>query len=253
MDVWSDFMLKIDNVTLSVTDSNKEILKDFNLNIIDGEIHVIMGPNGIGKSSICKAIMGSSNYKIDKGTISYKDTILNDLDTTSRAKLGIMLINQSPLSIEGVSNADMLRMAISSKLGHPVDIYTFNKKIQEVCKKLDIPTSFIHRSINDGMSGGERKKNELMHMWMLEPSLIILDEIDSGLDVDALKLCAKSIKEYHDKYNASILIVTHHSNILDILKPDYVHIIKDKHISYTGDINTAKKIEENGFLLGNIN
>lgn len=244
-------MLKIDNLTLSVED--KTLLKDFNLEIKEGEIHAIMGPNGIGKSSICNAIMGNSNYKIEKGTISYKDTILNNLDTTSRARLGIMLINQNPPAIEGVSNADMLRMSLSSRLGHSVDLYTFNKKIQEVCKGLNLPSSFIHRNINDGMSGGERKKNELMHLWMLEPSLIILDELDSGLDVDALKICAKSIKEYHNKYNASILIITHHSSILDIIKPDYVHIIKDKKISVTGDLSLAKKIEENGYLVGQIN
>jgi len=243
-------MLNIDNVTLKVEDNT--LLEDFNLNIKDGEIHVIMGPNGIGKSSICNAIMGNSNYKIEKGTISYNGIVLNELSTTERSKMGIMLISQNPPAIEGVSNADMLRMSLSSKLGHPVDLYTFNKKIQEVCKSLDLPTSFIHRSINDGMSGGEKKKNELMHLWMLEPSLIILDELDSGLDVDALKVCAKSIKEYHNKYNASILIITHHINILDIIKPDYVHIIKNKKIAMTGDLSLAKRIEENGYL-GQIN
>ena len=230
-------MLKIENLSLKVED--KELLNDFNLNIKDGEIHAIMGPNGIGKSSICKAIMGDSKY------------IITNVDTTTRAQMGIMLINQSPLAIEGVSNADMLRMALANRLGHSVDLYQFNKKIQEVCKKLDIPTSFIHRSINDGMSGGERKKNELMHLWMLEPSLIILDELDSGLDVDALKVCANSIMEYYHEKNEKIriLIITNHSNILDIIKPNFVHIIKDKHISFTGDINIAKKIEENGFNL----
>ena len=227
-------MLKIENLSLKVED--KELLNDFNLNIKDGEIH---------------AIMGDSKYIITNGKIIYNDKDITNVDTTTRAQMGIMLINQSPLAIEGVSNADMLRMALANRLGHSVDLYKFNKKIQEVCKKLDIPTSFIHRSINDGMSGGERKKNELMHLWMLEPSLIILDELDSGLDVDALKVCANSIMEYYHEKNKkiSILIITHHSNILDIIKPNFVHIIKDKHISFTGDINIAKKIEENGFNL----
>ncbi|MDD5836693.1 MAG: Fe-S cluster assembly ATPase SufC [bacterium] len=240
-------MLKIENLCLSVSD--KEILKNFNLTINDGEIHAIMGPNGIGKSSICKAIMGDTNYEIKEGSITFDDVLLNEVSTTERANMGLMLINQSPLAIEGVSNADMLRMALASKTGSPVDLYKFNKKIQEVCKKLEIPTSFIHRSINDGMSGGERKKNELMHMWMLEPKFLILDELDSGLDVDALRICANSIMEYYREKKISILIITHHSNILDIIKPDYVHIIKDKHISYTGDISTAKLIEKNGFNL----
>ena len=240
-------MLKIENLCLSVSD--KEILKNFNLTINDGEIHAIMGPNGIGKSSICKAIMGDTNYEIKEGSITFDSVLLNEVSTTERANMGLMLINQSPLAIEGVSNVDMLRMALASKTGSPVDLYKFNKKIQEVCKKLEIPTSFIHRSINDGMSGGERKKNELMHMWMLEPKFLILDELDSGLDVDALRICASSIMEYYREKKISILIITHHSNILDIIKPDYVHIIKDKHISYTGDISTAKLIEKNGFNL----
>ncbi len=240
-------MLKIENLCLSVSD--KEILKNFNLTINDGEIHAIMGPNGIGKSSICKAIMGDTNYEIKEGSITFDSVLLNEVSTTERANMGLMLINQSPLAIEGVSNADMLRMALASKTGSPVDLYKFNKKIQEVCKKLEIPASFIHRSINDGMSGGERKKNELMHMWMLEPKFLILDELDSGLDVDALRICANSIMEYYREKKISILIITHHSNILDIIKPDYVHIIKDKHISYTGDISTAKLIEKNGFNL----
>lgn len=240
-------MLKIENLCLSVSD--KEILKNFNLTINDGEIHAIMGPNGIGKSSICKAIMGDTNYEIKEGSITFDDVLLNEVSTTERANMGLMLITQSPLAIEGVSNADMLRMALASKTGSPVDLYKFNKKIQEVCKKLEIPASFIHRSINDGMSGGERKKNELMHMWMLEPKFLILDELDSGLDVDALRICANSIMEYYREKKISILIITHHSNILDIIKPDYVHIIKDKHISYTGDISTAKLIEKNGFNL----
>ncbi len=240
-------MLKIENLSLKVED--KELLSNFNLEIKDGEIHAIMGPNGIGKSSICKAIMGDSKYEITNGKIFYNDMDLTNMDTTARAQKGIMLINQSPLAIEGVSNADMLRMALANRKGHSIDLYKFNKKIQEVCKRLDIPASFIHRSINDGMSGGERKKNELMHMWMLEPKFLILDELDSGLDVDALKVCANSIMDYYESQNktVSILIITHHSNILDIIKPDFVHIIKDKHISFTGDISVAKKIEENGF------
>lgn len=240
-------MLKIENLSLQVED--KVLLENFNLEIKDGEIHAIMGPNGIGKSSICKAIMGDSKYEITEGKILYNGIDMKDMDTTARAQKGIMLINQSPLAIEGVSNADMLRMALANREGHSVDLYKFNKKIQEVCKRLEIPASFIHRSINDGMSGGERKKNELMHMWMLEPSLLILDELDSGLDVDALKICANSIMDYYHAKNEaiSILIITHHSNILDIIKPNYVHIIKDKHISFTGDVTVAKKIEANGF------
>lgn len=238
-------MLKIENLSLKVED--KELLNDFNLEIKEGEIHAIMGPNGIGKSSICKAIMGDSKYEVTKGSIKFMDKDITNLAPDLRAKMGIMLINQSPLAIEGVTNADMLRMALANREGHSVDLYKFNKKIQEVCKRLDIPSSFIHRNINDGMSGGERKKNELMHMWMLEPKFLMLDELDSGLDVDALKVCSNSIMEYYKEYKPSILIITHHTQILDIIKPDYVHIIKDGTICYTGNLETAREIENQGF------
>ena len=238
-------MLTIKNVNLEV--DKKEILHDFNLNIKDGEIHVIMGPNGVGKSSICKAIMGDKKYHLTNGSIYYNDNDLSKMSTTDIARLGIMLISQNPIAIPGVSNADMLRNSIASKTGKQVNIYEFNKKITEVVKKLDLPTSFIHRSINDGMSGGERKKNELMHMWMLEPNFIILDELDSGLDVDALKICSKSLNEYYEKYKPSILIITHHTQILDNIKPNYVHILTNGTITYSGDLSTAKSIEANGF------
>lgn len=238
-------MLKIDNLKIEV--DNKEILENFNLNINDGEIHVIMGPNGIGKSSICKTIMGDNKYKITAGTITYNGKELNNLTPTSRARMGLMLISQNPITIEGVTNAEMLRSALEEKTASHVDIFKFNRKMQEICDKLNLPRSFIHRNINDGMSGGERKKNELLHMWILEPNFIILDELDSGLDVDALKLCGKSIMEYYQQYKPSILIITHHTQILDTITPDYVHIIKNKTIALTGDLNTAKQIEQSGF------
>ena len=176
-------MLEIKNINVSVAD--KEIIKDFNLTINDGEIHALMGPNGIGKSSICKTILKDSNYQVISGSIKYNNKELLDMTTTEIAREGIFLLNQSPIAIEGVTNAEMLRSAISEKENKSVNIFEFNKELTTICKKLDIPVAFIHRNINDGMSGGERKKNELMHMWMLKPSFIILDEIDSGLDVDA--------------------------------------------------------------------
>ena len=238
-------MLKINNLNVSVSD--KEILNKFNLNINDGEIHALMGPNGVGKSTICKTILGDKNYQITSGDIIYNNHVLNDMSTTERARLGIFLLNQNPITIEGVSNAEMLRTVLSEKNDSPVDIFKFNNKMLEICKKIDLPVSFIHRNINEGMSGGERKKNELLHLWMLEPSFIILDEVDSGLDVDAIKLVANSIMEYYNKYKPSILIITHHEAILDLIKPEYVHIIKDGTIVETGNIDLAKNIEKNGF------
>lgn len=239
-------MFKIDNITVKTGD--KEIIKDFSLELEDGTIHAIMGPNGTGKSTICRTILHDPNYELINGTISYKDKILNDLSTTDIARMGIFLLNQNPIAIEGVTNADLLRSVLSEISGERVDIFKFNKEVTEICKKLDLPTSFIHRNINEGASGGERKKNELLHMWMLKPSFIILDEVDSGLDVDALKTVAKSINEYYIEYKPTILIITHHTSILNYIKPDYVHVM-NKTIIKTGDINLAREIEENGYNL----
>lgn len=238
-------MLKISNLTVEVSD--KEILKNFNLDIGDGEIHALLGPNGTGKSTISKTILKDSAYKITDGSIYYNDTRLNDLTTTEVSRLGIYLITQSPIAIEGVTNAEMLRTALGEITNSYVDIFSFNKKMETICDSLNIPRSFIHRSINDGMSGGERKKNELLHLWMLEPKFIILDEIDSGLDVDALKVVAESLKDYYEKTKCTILIITHNTQLLDILKPTKVHILKDKKIIESGDFSLAKKVFVEGF------
>ncbi len=240
-----DTMLKIDNISVEV--DNKEILKDFNLEIPDGEIHAIMGPNGVGKSTICRSILKDPNYSIKEGKIIYNDKDLKDLTTTDIARMGIMMISQSPIAIEGVTNGEMLRIALSEKNNEHIDIFRFSKEVKEICKKINLPESFIHRSINDGMSGGERKKNELMHVWMLKPSFLILDEIDSGLDVDALKEVAASLNEYHKETNCSILVITHNPKLLKTLKPDKVHILKNKHIIKSGSIDLINSIELEGF------
>ena len=238
-------MLKIKNLVAFAKD--KKIIDGISLEINDGEIHTIMGQNGTGKSTICKIIMGDEEYKIASGSIFYNNEDLTKLLPNERANQGVFLLNQTPIAIEGVTNADLLRTVLKIRTGKPVNIFAFNKEMESICQKLDIPKSFIHREINVGASGGERKKTELLHMWMLKPSFIILDEIDSGLDVDALKICANSIKEYYEEYKPSILIITHHTEILNILKPDYVHIMKSGKIIQKGDFNLAKKIEKDGF------
>lgn len=238
-------MLKITN--LSVEANKKNILTDFNLCINDGEVHVLMGPNGAGKSTICKVLFNHPDYKKTSGTILYNKNDITNMDASEIAKLGLYIVNQSPISIEGVSNAEMLRTAIECKTNQKVNIFKFNKRLEELCTKLDMSKDFIFRGINEGMSGGERKKNELLHMWMLEPSFIILDEIDSGLDVDAIKLVANSINEYKKEYNPSILIVTHHEKLIEMIKPDYVHIVKKGTIIKSGDYKLAQEILKNGF------
>ena len=242
-------MFEINDLKVSVLDKN--IINDLNLVINDGEIHVLMGQNGTGKSTICKTILGDKDYVIESGNIKYKNVSINELSTNERAKLGIFLLNQNPITIEGVTNQEMLRLALASKDDKQVDIFKFNNELVNICKKLDLPTSFIHRNINEGASGGERKKNELMHMWILKPSFIILDELDSGLDVDALKIVSKSLLDYYKEYKPSILIITHHIQILNYIKPDYVHVLENGTIVESGDINLAKEIEKNGFNRSN--
>ena len=241
-------MLKINNLSVSVND--KKLLADFNIDIDSGTTHVLMGPNGAGKSTLCKVLFNHPDYKKDEGTIIYNEVDITNMDPSDIAKLGIYIVNQSPISIEGVSNAEMLRIALEEKTGEKVSIFKFNKKLEEICEKLNIPKDFIFRGINDGMSGGERKKNELLHMWMLEPSFIILDEIDSGLDVDAIKTVANNLNEYKKIYNPTILIVTHHEKLIELLHPDYVHIIKNGKVEETGNYELGIKVLKDGFING---
>ena len=239
-------MLEIKNLTVKV--ENKTVLDGFNLTINDGEIHVLMGPNGVGKSTLTKAIMGDNNYKIVNGDILYNKESILKLKVDERARKGIFLANQNPPEISGVSNSDFLRTAISSKNQKNVNLYSFIKKIDEAKKDLNMPDEMVHRSVNKGFSGGEKKKNEILQMKMLEPNFIILDEIDSGVDVDALKIVASNINDYKVKNKkASLLIITHYTHLLNYIKPHYVHVIKDGKIVKTGDYTLAKQIEDNGF------
>ena len=236
--------LKIKDLTVSV--ENKTILKDFNIEIKSGEIHAIMGPNGTGKSTLSKVIMGDSNYKVEKGSIYFDDKEINDLPTDERAKLGIFLGYQMPLEINGVSNSDFLRTAMRSK-DENFKLYDFIKKINQTVEQLNMDKQMIHRGINEGFSGGERKKNEILQMYMLEPNTIILDEIDSGLDVDSLRIVGENVMKYYEENKPAILLITHYQRLLDYIKPEYVHIMKNGHIVKTGDKELVKKIEEYGY------
>lgn len=238
-------MLEIKNLTVKL--DQQVILKDLNLSIKEGEIHAIMGPNGVGKSTLCKVLLNDESYE-KEGLILYNKEEITHLKTFEIAKKGMFLLSQNPIELEGITNAEMLRTTLNAR-GIKLNIFEFSKKAQEVCKTLDLPENFLHREINLGMSGGEKKKNELIHLWMLEPSFLILDEIDSGLDVDALKTVAESILKYYKKYKPSILIITHHKTILDYIKPDFVHILKENTIKKSGDYSLASYVEENGFNL----
>lgn len=237
-------MLSIKNLTVKIND--KTILHDFNLDINDGEIVTLMGPNGVGKSTICKVIMGDPTYEVINGSIFYNNIDLLSLSTDERSRQGIFLLAQNPIELEGITNAEVLRSALECKTGEHVNIFDFNKKITHICEKLNIPVEFIHRGVNEGMSGGEKKKNEILHLYVLEPKLILLDELDSGLDVDSLKSLSASLMEYKDE-TVSILIITHHTNILEYIKPDKVSILSGGSIVKEGDASLAREIETSGF------
>lgn len=238
-------MLQIKNLTVWANDT--KIIDNLSLEIPDGKIYALMGQNGTGKSTLCKVLLHDKDYHITDGQILWHDKDLTKMDTTSIAREKVFLLNQNPIAIEGVTNAEMLRMTLREITGKQVSIFEFNKKMQDICDRLNLPRSFIHREINIGMSGGERKKNELIHMWMLEPSLILLDELDSGLDIDAINDVAKSINEYYKEFKPTILIITHHAKILELIKAEKVLVMKDGHIITSGDSSLAERIENVGF------
>lgn len=237
-------MLKINNLTVEV--EGKRLLNDLDLTIPKDKIHVIMGPNGVGKSTICNVIMGNKDYRVTKGSIVYNNEDITDASTHEIAKKGIFYLFQNPIEIPGVTNAELLRTALVDR-GIKESIFEFNKKMNEACEKLKIDKSFIHRNINERMSGGEKKKNELLQLYILKPSLILLDELDSGLDVDSLKDLSEALLEYKRNSGCSIIVITHHTNILEYLKPDRVHILSNGRISESGDVTLAESIEKYGF------
>lgn len=240
--------MKLDIINLSVMVDNKLVLKDFNLSLDNGKIYVLMGPNGTGKSTLSRVIMGDSNYKVMSGDILFNGNSILDKSVDERSRMGIFLAMQYPMEIEGVSNQDFLRTAMSSKEGKQVGLYDFIMKCEKASEELKMDKNLIHRPLNVGFSGGEKKKNEVLQMKLLKPSLIILDELDSGLDVDSLKIVSSNIKDYiKENKDATLLIITHHQKVLDYIKPDYVRVLYDGKIVDSGDYELSLEIEENGY------
>ena len=237
--------LKINKICVSIED--KEILKDFSLTISSGEIHAIMGPNGTGKSTLSKVIMGDNRYKLTSGEIFFDDKNINDLTTDERARLGLFLGFQMPTSIEGVTNADFLRTALHIKEGESFNLMHLIKDINKTCDDLKMDKNMIHRAVNSGFSGGERKKNEILQMKLLKPSIIMLDEIDSGLDIDSLKIVGENVMDYYKQSDSAILLITHYQRLLDYIKPDFVHIMINGNIKKSGDASLVDEIEEKGY------
>ena len=241
-------MLKINNLSAKVVSTGTCIINKLNLEIGDGEIHAIMGPNGTGKSTLSKVIMGHYQYEIVDGEIYFNDKLLNDLDTCERARCGIFLSMQDPAIIDGVSTSEFIRTAVNEVSGEKSSIFSFVKKLESNMEELHLNKDMVHRSLNKGFSGGEKKKNEILQLKFLKPKFIILDELDSGLDVDSLKIVCKEINSYKkDNPDTSILIITHYPRILEMIKPDYVHIMNNGSIKKTGDKLLALEVEKDGY------
>lgn len=237
-------LLKITNLKTQI--EGKDILKGLNLEIGKGEIHAIMGPNGAGKSTLANTLMGHPKYEITDGEINFEGEVINDLKANERAKKGLFLSFQYPEEISGVTVENFLRTAKMAVTGRPLKILAFKKALKEKMELLEMKEEYAQRYLNLGFSGGEKKKNEILQMAILEPKLAILDETDSGLDVDAIRIVAQGVNALKNSEN-SILIITHHKQILDYLKPDFVHILVDGKIVKTGDFTLAKEIEANGY------
>lgn len=239
-------LLEINNIHAEA--DNKEILKGLNLTVNKGEIHVIMGPNGAGKSTLMNVIMGHPKYKVTEGNIEFEGENITELKTNERAKKGIFLSFQTPEEVPGITVESLLRSSRTESTGKPIKLLAFRKELKEKMALLDMKESYAERYLNVGFSGGEKKKNEIVQMLMLNPKLAILDETDSGLDVDAVKIVSKGISEFKNENN-SILIITHNSKILENLKPDFVHVLLGGKIIKTGDASLMEEINTKGFAM----
>ena len=241
-------MLEIKNLHASIDDT--KILKGLNLNVNAGEVHAIMGPNGSGKSTLASVIAGREDYEVTDGEINFSGNELSDLGPDERAREGIFLAFQYPVEIPGVSTTNFMKTAVNqireSKGEKPLDAVAFLKLMKEKMKWVNIKQELLSRSINEGFSGGEKKRNEIFQMAMLDPKFSILDETDSGLDIDALKIVSNGVNALRNKDNATV-VVTHYQRLLDYIIPDYVHVLMDGRIVKSGDKTLALELEEKGY------
>lgn len=228
----------------------KTILKGLSLSIKPGEVHAIMGPNGSGKSTLSAVIAGRDGYEVTSGSITFLGQDLFSMSVEERACAGIMLAFQYPVEIPGVKNVYLLKAALNAQRKArgeaELDAPSFMKLVREKLQFMKIDNSFLHRAVNEGFSGGEKKRNEILQMLILEPKLVMLDEIDSGLDIDALKIVAEGVNSLRDA-NRSFLMITHYQRLLDYIEPDFVHVLGDGQIIKTGDKSLALELEERGY------
>lgn len=241
-------MLSIKNLHASVEEKN--IIKGLNLEVKPGEVHAIMGPNGAGKSTLGYVLSGRDGYEVSEGEASLNGKDLLELDVEERAREGLFLAFQYPVEIPGVSNMEFMKESVNAmreeRGEEPLSAAEFLKKAKDACKQVQLPLDFLKRGVNEGFSGGEKKRNEIMQMILLEPKLCILDESDSGLDVDALQVVADGVNSQRDG-ERSFIVVTHYQRLLDYIKPDFVHILADGKIVKSGDASLALEVEKSGY------
>ncbi len=244
----SEPMLKIENLHASVEES--EILRGVDLAVNAGEIHAIMGPNGSGKSTLASILAGRDDYEVTEGSVTYKGQDLLALEPEERAHEGVFLAFQYPVEIPGVNNIYLLKAALNAKRAHQgldeVDTVDFLTSVKEKMKLMGMDESFLNRAVNEGFSGGEKKRNEIFQMMVLEPELALLDETDSGLDIDALKLVAQGVNQMRSPDRA-IVIVTHYQRLLDYIEPDRVHVLAQGRVVKSGDKMLAHELEDKGY------
>ena len=247
----SEPLLKISNLHAVVAEDGTQILRGVDLELNAGEVHAIMGPNGSGKSTLAKVLSGHPAYEVTEGTVLYKGEDLLEMEPDERARAGVFLAFQYPVEIPGVSIANFLRLALQAQNPEEeLDIFDFQEQLLDRMQLLEMDPSFAERSVNDGFSGGEKKRNEILQMAMLRPTLAVMDETDSGLDIDALKIVSDGVNKLHDERpEMTVLMITHYQRLLNYIKPQFVHVMANGRIAQSGGPELALELEEKGYEL----
>ncbi|MBR2768086.1 MAG: Fe-S cluster assembly ATPase SufC [Solobacterium sp.] len=237
--------LKIKDLHVEVEE--KEILKGVSLTVGQGEVHALMGPNGNGKSTLLAAVMGHPKYRVTSGSITWDDKDVLAMSVDERSRAGLFLAMQYPQEIPGVTNSDFLRAAMNVRRESPVPLFTFIRSMEKTIRDLEMKEDLAHRFLNEGFSGGEKKRNEIVQMELLKPDLAMLDELDSGLDVDALHIVARAINNMRKEYPLSLIVVSHYERFYELIEPQFVHVLVDGKIVTEGDAELARRIDREGY------